>query len=89
MNGDLGKHATAAARRERFIALAELRWGAQWQSDAARRIGCNVRTVQRWVSCDVPVPPGALADLECAIYHDAQKMLRAVEEAVDTSAGAS
>ena len=48
----------------RLLAEAgEALYGPRWQSEVARDLGCNVRTVQRWVAGVVDVPAGIYADL--------------------------
>ena len=37
--------------------------GEQWQSALARRLCITVRTVQRWVAGDVPLPPERQVEL--------------------------
>jgi len=48
----------------RLLAEAgEALYGPRWQSEVARDLGCNVRTVQRWVAGVVDVPAGIYTDL--------------------------
>lgn len=37
--------------------------GPRWQSEMARRRGAAIRTVQRIVACQAPVPPGFWPEL--------------------------
>ncbi|MEJ0017561.1 MAG: hypothetical protein WDN25_13540 [Acetobacteraceae bacterium] len=41
----------------------EALYGPRWQSEIARDLGCNVRTVQRWVSGTIDPPVGIWVDL--------------------------
>lgn len=46
-----------------LIETGEALYGPRWQSEVARDLGCNVRTVQRWVAGVVDMPPGVYTDL--------------------------
>lgn len=46
-----------------LIESGEALYGPRWQSELARDLGCNVRTVQRWVAGVVDVPSGIYMDL--------------------------
>lgn len=41
----------------------EALYGPRWQSDLARDLGCNLRTVQRWAADPERVPPGVYTEL--------------------------
>lgn len=47
--------------------LAERLFGTGWQSKLARHIETNPRTVRRWASGEIPVPPVVIMYLELAI----------------------
>ncbi|HMQ73262.1 MAG TPA: hypothetical protein PKA84_01395 [Rubrivivax sp.] len=48
----------------RLLAEAgEALYGPQWQSELARQLGVNDRTVRRWVAGVTPVPSGVYVDL--------------------------
>lgn len=41
----------------------EALYGPRWQSEVARDLECNVRTVQRWLAGANDIPPGVWLDL--------------------------
>lgn len=44
--------------------VGEALFGARWQTELARGLGVNDRTVRRWVAEPGSMPAGALADLQ-------------------------
>lgn len=41
----------------------EALYGPRWQSEVARVLDVNIRTVQRWASGNTSVPPGVFVEL--------------------------
>jgi len=50
-------------RIEEFRAICIARFGEGWQTKLALSLGVNPRTVRRWSSGDVPIPPAVAAQL--------------------------
>ena len=49
--------------RDLLIECGEALYGPRWQSEMARDLGVNKRTIGRWLSGASKVPPGILKDL--------------------------
>jgi hypothetical protein len=56
--------------------LLVLTYGKRWRNTASVKIGCNIRTLERWLSGDVSLPKRALA----TVVTDARKRLPRVRE---------
>ncbi len=50
-------------RIEEFRAVCIARFRENWQTKLARSLGVNPRTVRRWASGEVPIPPTVAAHL--------------------------
>ena len=48
---------------EEFRSVCVVRYGKGWQTKLAHHLGVNPRTVRRWASGEVPVPPAVSAQL--------------------------
>lgn len=54
---------TPEERLSLYARAATYAFGPRWQSDAARYHGVAIRTVQRWVAGEQPVPDGIYVEM--------------------------
>lgn len=57
-----------------LIDAGEALYGSRWQSELARDLEVSVRTMQRWVSGEQPVPRGVPTDLMRLLAERAEAM---------------
>ncbi|WP_226020018.1 helix-turn-helix domain-containing protein [Serratia symbiotica] len=50
-------------KKETFVAAGKAAYGNRWQTEVAAALGCNDRTVRRWISGESRLPPLIAADV--------------------------
>lgn len=82
---DAPVHITAKGRHALFIAGAEALWGEDWRPSAAVTLGINLRTVRRFGTGELPIPPAVLAELATHVQEEARR-LQSLAEALQHAA---